>query len=115
MPVLRGHRKRQFVVAAIVVVCLGLFTLEWTNAPRVQASPSVTRQLPALRGELFLGRTFEGLPLRRVRPFLYSDCAPGKRRTIPVRCRWVKVEHGRVTGRDPKQVARATRKLRPVG
>jgi hypothetical protein len=67
-----------------------------------------------VRGELYLGQTFEGLALRTVQPFLYSDCEPGKRRTVPVRCTWVKVVDGRVTGADPKQVRRAKEALRRV-
>ena len=92
-----------------------LFYFQWSQAPRVEASPAVTRQLPATRGELYLGKTFEGLALRRVHPFLYSDCDPGKRKTMPVRCDWVKVDAGRVSGADPKQVKRARSALRPVG
>ena len=115
MGALRGHRKRQLVTAAIAVAAVGLFVLQWSQAPRVQASAAVTRQLPSTRGELYLGKTFEGLPLRRVRPFLYSDCEPGKRKTMPVRCDWVKVDGGRVSGADPKQVERARAELRRVG
>ena len=113
MTVLRGH-KRQLVTAAIVVATLAVFALQWAHAPRVQASPAATRRLPQARGELYLGKTFEGLPLRKVRPFVYSDCEPGKRKTAPVRCNWVKVEDGRVTGDDPKQVRRAQAALRQV-
>ncbi len=80
----------------------------------MQASAAVTRRLPEARGELYLGKTFEGLALRTVRPFFYSDCEPGKRKTVPVRCTWVKVERGRVTGGDAKQVRRAKAALRPV-
>jgi hypothetical protein len=91
-----------------------LFALQWHGAPRVSASPEVTRQLPAARGELYLGETFEGLPLRTVRPFLYSDCEPGKPKRAPVPCDWVKVSSGRITGGDEDQVARARDELRPV-
>ena len=115
MAVLRGHRKRQLVTAAIAAASIALFVLQWARAPRVEASPSATRQLPTARGELYLGETFEGLALRRVHPFLYSTCEPGKRKTMPVRCEWVRVEGGRVSGDDPKQVARARAKLHPVG
>ena len=112
--VLRGHRKRQLVTAAVVAASISLFVLQWSQAPRVEASPAVTRQLPAARGELYLGETFEGLALRRVRPFLYSDCEPGKRKTSPMPCTWVKVADGRVTGADAEQVDRARAALRPV-
>src|SRR4051794_28431565 len=84
--ILRGRRKRQVVTGAVVVACLVLFTLEWSRAPRVDASESVKRRLPAARGELYLGETFEGLPLRTVDPFLYSDCEPGKKKTAPLPC-----------------------------
>jgi hypothetical protein len=102
------------VTTAIVAACLALFALQWSRAPRVAASAHVTRQLPAARGELYLGETFEGLPLRTVHPFLYSDCEPGKPKQAPVPCEWVKVSSGRVTGGDADQVARAKRALRPV-
>jgi hypothetical protein len=115
MPFLRGHRKRQVATALVVAACAGLFTLQWHQAPRVETSPAVIRQLPSARGELYLGKTFEGLPLRTVDPFLYSDCEPGKKKQTPVPCEWVKVTDGRVTGANPKQVARARRELRPVG
>jgi len=111
--VLRGHRKRQLVTAAVVAASISLFVLQWSQAPRVEASPAVTRQLPAARGELYLGETFEGLPLRTVDPFLYSDCAPG--RPHPVACRSVVVRAGRVSGSDPEQVERARARLRRVG
>jgi hypothetical protein len=111
MPFLRGHRKRQVVTALVVVACAGLFTLQWHQAPRVETSPAVIRELRSARGELYLGRTFEGLPLRTVDPFLYSDCEPGKKKTAPIPCEWVKVEDGHVTGSDPKQVARARKHL----
>jgi len=112
--VLRGRRKRQVVTAAVAAGALSLFVLQWSQAPRVEASPAVTRQLPAARGELYLGETFEGLPLRRVRPFLYSDCEPGKRKTSPTPCKWVKVAGGHVTGAAAEQVDRARDALRPV-
>jgi len=99
-------------VAAIVAVCLGLFASEWARAPRVHADSAVLQQLAHVRGELYLGTRFEGLPLRTVQPFLYSDCAPGKAHVVA--CTWVKVDHGLVTGSDPKQVARAEGKLRVV-
>jgi hypothetical protein len=113
--VLRGHRKRKVVTAAVVAAALALFALQWSQAPRVEAGPGVTRQLGAVRGELYLGKTFEGLPLRTVDPFLYSDCEPGKPKRAPIACVWVKVDNGRITGSSPEQVARAKRKLRPVG
>jgi hypothetical protein len=112
--VLAGRRKRQIVTAGAVVVCVALFVLEWSQAPRVEASPHVVRALDSVRGELFLGETFEGLPLRTVSPFLYSDCIPGKPKVAPVPCAWVKVEAGRVTGGDPRQVDRARKRLRRV-
>jgi hypothetical protein len=108
------QRKRRLVVAAVVASCFGLFVVQWTQAPRVEASRAVTRQLASVRGELYLGKTFEGLPLRTVRPFFYSDCEPGKPKTAPMPCRWLKVDGHRVTGGDAKQVARARAKLRPV-
>ena len=115
MAALRGHRKRQLVTAAIAVAAIGLFFLQWSRAPRVEANAAAARQLPAARGELYLGDTFEGLALRRVDPFVYSTCEPGKRKTMPVACEWVRVDGGRVSGDDPKQVARARARLRPVG
>jgi hypothetical protein len=114
MPILRGHRKRQVVTALIVAASVGIFFLQWSQAPRVETSPAVLRRLPSARGELYLGKTFEGLPLRTVDPFLYSDCEPGKKKRTPVPCEWVRVDDGRVTGGDPKQVARARHHLRPV-
>jgi hypothetical protein len=112
--VLRGHRKRQVVTAFVALAAVFLFVLQWSQAPRVTASKSVTSLLPSVRGQLYLGETFEGLPLRTVAPFLYSDCEPGKAKHSPLPCQWVRVEQGRVAGHDPKQVARAKRKLRPV-
>jgi hypothetical protein len=111
MPFLRGRRKRQVVTALVVAASFGLFTLQWHQAPRVESSPTVIRQLPSARGELYLGKTFEGLPLRTVDPFLYSDCEPGKKKTAPVPCKWVRVENGHVTGANPKQVERARKHL----
>jgi hypothetical protein len=102
------------VAAFVTAAAVFLFFLQWSQAPRVTASAAVTSQLPSARGELYLGETFEGLPLRTVTPFLYSDCEPGKRKVTPVPCKWVKVEGGRVTGSDPKKVERARGKLRPV-
>ena len=102
------------MTAAIVAACLALFTWEWAAAPRVAASAHVQRELRDARGALYLGKTFEGLPLRTVRPFLYSDCVPGHPKRAPMPCTWVKVANGRVTGTDPKQVARARRALRRV-
>jgi len=104
--------KRRIVTALVVVASAGLFFWQWSAAPRVQASASVTRQLPAVRGELYLGDTFEGLPLRAVRPFLYSDCIPGKAHELP--CAVVRVAAGRLSGSDPKQLERARDELRPV-
>jgi hypothetical protein len=72
----------------------------------------VVKQLQGVRGSLYLGHAFEGLPLRTVRPFLYSDCLPGKPHVLP--CTWVRVNRGRVTGVSPAQVSRAVRKLRRV-
>jgi len=109
-----GRHKRRLVTAATVVVCAVLFAAEWAGAPRVAASPEVRRALGGVRGELYLGETFEGLPLRSVHPFLYSDCIPGKPKVAPVPCTWVKVVDGHVSGGDRKQVARARKKLRRV-
>jgi hypothetical protein len=80
----------------------------------VEASPAVKRLLVHARGEPYLGDRFEGLPLRTVQPFLYSDCEPGKPKKAPMPCRWLKVDRGRVTGGNAKQVSRARAKLRPV-
>jgi hypothetical protein len=104
--------KRRWTTLAVVVACASIFSWEWAAAPRVHASAAVVKQLTAVHGELYLGRSFEGLPLRTVRPFLYSDCLPGKPHIIP--CTWVRVDRGRVTGRDPAQVERAITKLRRV-
>jgi hypothetical protein len=105
--------RRRWTTLAVIVACALLFTWEWAAAPRVHASPDVLRQLRTVHGDLYLGRSFEGLPLRAVRPFLYSDCLPGKPHVIP--CTWVRVDHRRVTGSDPAQVQRAVTKLRRVG
>jgi hypothetical protein len=104
--------KRQLVTAVVVVGAVGLFVWEWTAAPRVEASPQVRQRLTRERGRLFLGQTFEGLPLRTVRPFVYSDCIPGRPHVTP--CTVVRVQNGRITGSDPKQVARARARLRRV-
>lgn len=104
--------SRRVVTAAIVVAAAGLFAWEWAAAPRVHADARVQKELSAVRGERYLGTRFEGLPLREVRPFLYSDCLPGKPHVVA--CRWVRVDHGRVSGSDPAQVIRARGKLRPV-
>ena len=113
MSLLRGHRKRLLVTAAVVVVVLLAFTWEWTLAPRVKIDPVVAAQLSTVpSNELFLGETFEGLALRQVAPFVYSDCLHPRPKLK--RCTWLRVENGRVTGSDGKQVARAMRKLRPV-
>jgi hypothetical protein len=114
--VLRGHRKRQVVTAAIVVACCTLFVVQWSQAPRVKVDPAVRSQLADVRGQLYLGETFEGLPLRKVDPFLYSDCRPGapKLAEAQLPCEWLRVADGRVTGGDSVQVERARSKLRPV-
>ncbi len=104
--------RRRWTTLAAVVACLSLFSWEWAAAPRVHASPDVVKQLQGVRGSLYLGHAFEGLPLRTVRPFLYSDCLPGKPHVLP--CTWVQVDRGRVTGVNRAQVARAVRKLRRV-
>jgi hypothetical protein len=104
--------KRRLVTAAVVVAAIALFTWEWTAAPRVHISASVERKLVLAHGRLYLGKTFEGLPLRTVDPFLYSDCVPGKPHVRP--CTSVRVDGGRVTGTDPAQVRRAKKRLRRV-
>jgi hypothetical protein len=104
--------KRRVVTVAVVAAALALFTWEWAAAPRVRTSDAVERELSSVRGRLYLGKTFEGLPLRRVDPFLYSDCLPGKPHARP--CRSVLVSRGRVTGTDPAQVSRARKHLRRV-
>jgi hypothetical protein len=108
------RRKHRVVAVVVAAACVTLFTLQWSRAPRVAADPGAVRDLPGVRGELYLGTTFEGLPLRRVGPFLYSDCDPGVPKRTPMRCSWIRVSGGVVTGDDPRQVARARRALRPV-
>ncbi len=105
--------KRRLVTLAVVAAVIALFTWEWAAAPRVQVSDAVEHQLGSARGKLYLGDTFEGLPLRTVDPFLYSDCLPGKPHVRP--CTSVRVADGRVTGTDAAQVRRAKRHLRRVG
>ena len=105
--------SRRVVTGAAVVAVVTLFTWEWAAAPRVAASEQVLAQLSSARGQLYLGSRFEGLPLRTVRPFLYSDCVPGKPHVVA--CHWLRVQGGRVTGSDPRQVARARSSLRRVG
>jgi hypothetical protein len=104
--------KRRVVIVGVLVAVVGLFVWEWAAAPRVRANPALKRDLAQVKGQQYLGLRFEGLPLRTVEPFLYSDCIPGKPHVIA--CQWVKVERGRVTGSEPEQVRRATKKLRPV-
>jgi hypothetical protein len=105
--------RRRLITLGVVVACAAIFSWEWAAAPRVHASPVVVGQLPAARGQLYLGSRFEGLPLRTVSPFLYSDCLPGKPHVLP--CTWVRVTRGRVSGSNHAQVRRAVRKLRRVG
>jgi hypothetical protein len=104
--------SRRVVTAGVIVAVIALFTWEWAAAPRVKANPALEKKLAQARGAQYLGLRFEGLPLRTVQPFLYSDCIPGKPHVV--KCQWVKVAGGRVTGSDPRQVRRATTKLRPV-
>jgi hypothetical protein len=104
--------KRRVVTAGVVVAAIALFTWEWEAAPRVHVSNAVEQELVTARGQLYLGETFEGLPLRRVDPFLYSDCLPGRPHLRP--CRSVRVAEGRVTGSDSAQVSRARKRLRRV-
>jgi hypothetical protein len=104
--------KRRVVTAAVIAVAIALFTWEWAAAPRVQVSESVERQLGSVHGQLYLGKTFEGLPLRGVHPFLYSDCLPGRPHLRP--CRSLRVADGHVSGTDRAQVRRARKRLRPV-
>jgi hypothetical protein len=113
--VIATRRKHRVVVLAVAAACIGLFSLQWWRAPRVAADPGAVHDLPAVRGKLYLGTTFEGLPLRRVAPFVYSDCDPGARKRTPMKCSWLRVSAGVVTGDDPHQVTRARRALRPVG
>jgi hypothetical protein len=105
--------KRRWVTVAVVAAGASLFGWEWAAAPRVHTDAGVARELQTVVGRPYLGSSFEGLPLRTVRPFLYSDCLPGRPHVVP--CAWVRVEHGRVTGSDSVQVGRAVRGLRPVG
>ena len=104
--------KRRVVTAAVVVAAIALFAWEWAAAPRVHVSEAVERELVSVHGQLYLGKTFEGLPLRTVDPFLYSDCLPGKPHVLP--CTSVRVTGGRVTGTDADQVSRARKRLRRV-
>jgi hypothetical protein len=104
--------KRRVVTAAVVVAAIALFTWEWAAAPRVEVSKAVERELVSVRGQLYLGKTFEGLPLRTVDPFLYSDCVPGKPHVLP--CTSLRVAGGQVTGTDTDQVNRARKHLRRV-
>jgi hypothetical protein len=105
--------RRRWVTAAVVAACALLFAWEWAAAPRVHADPALVPELRAAHGARYLGTVFEGLPLRTVRPFLYSDCLPGRPHVLP--CTWVRVDRGRVTGSDGAQVRRALSELRPVG
>jgi hypothetical protein len=115
VPILRGHRNRQVVTALVVAAALGLFYLQWHQAPRVEIEPAVDAKLQRARpGALYLGETFEGLPLRTVDPFLYSDCKPGIPKRAPQPCHWVRVAGGRITGSNDAQVRRARGELRPV-
>ena len=84
--------KRRVVTVAVVAAAIALFAWEWAAAPRVQVSDAVEQQLGSARGKLYLGETFEGLPLRRVDPFLYSDCLPGRPHVRP--CTSVRVADG---------------------
>ncbi len=113
MTILRGHRKRQLVTIAVAALALGLFAWQWASAPRVKPEPAVAAELELMPGNpLYLGKAFEGLALRRVGPFYYSDCRPAAPRTA--KCHWVRVVGGRVSGSDAAQVARARKALRPL-
>jgi hypothetical protein len=113
---LRGSRKRRLVTVLLVGGALGLFYLQWHSAPRVEIDPAVAAALRQARPDaLYLGETFEGLPLRTVDPFLYSDCKPGVPKRSPEPCHWVRVASGRITGSNAGQVNRARGKLRRVG
>jgi hypothetical protein len=103
---------RKLVTAAVVAACLGLFYWEWAAAPRVRAGADVERRLRTVRGELYLGSTFEGLPLRTVRPFLYSDCIPHRPHYAP--CTWVVIRDGRVAASSRELARHARAKLRRV-
>jgi hypothetical protein len=114
--ILRGHRKRQLVSFLVAGAALTLFYLQWHSAPRVEIEPAVAVELRrASPDALYLGETFEGLPLRTVDPFLYSDCKPGVPKRSPEPCHWVRVTSGRITGSNEGQVSRARQKLRRVG
>ncbi len=83
MSLLRGHRKRLLVTALVVIGSLYLFYLQWYAAPRVEIDPAVAAQLRHARPEAqYLGEIFEGLALRTVDPFLYSDCKPGREKDV---------------------------------
>jgi hypothetical protein len=104
------------VTVLIAAGALTLFYLQWHAAPRVKIEPAVEAELRHARPDaLFLGETFEGLPLRTVDPFLYSDCKPGVPKRSPEPCHWIRVASGRVTGSNEGQVDRAQGKLRRVG
>ena len=114
MALFRGQRKRRIVTAGVVAVVLSLFAWQWAAAPRVHADPHVERKLATVPAhELYLGTSFEGLALRKVQPFVYSNC-----RTVRVlhslRCDWVRVDGADVSGSDAEQVERAREVLRPV-
>jgi hypothetical protein len=114
MALFRGQSKRRVVTAGIVAVSGAVFAWQWAAAPRVHADPHVERQLASVPPhELYLGTSFEGLALRRVQPFLYSNCRSGRARAS-LRCDWVRVDGARVSGSDQQQVRRARDKLRPV-
>jgi hypothetical protein len=116
VPILRGHRKRQLVTVLVTAAALTLFYLQWHAAPRVKIEPAVAAKLRHARPDaLYLGETFEGLPLRTVDPFLYSDCKPGVPKRAPEPCHWIRVAGGHVTGSNDGQVDRAREKLRRVG
>ena len=104
--------KRRVITIAVVVAACAIFTWEWTAAPRVHADAQVRSELAGVHGRQYLGPRFEGLPLRTVKPFLYSDCLPGKPHVVA--CHWLRVSDGQVSGSDPAQVTRARAKLRPV-
>jgi hypothetical protein len=103
---------RTLATAVVVATCLGLFVWEWEAAPRVHATDRVVRGLSGVRGRLYLGTTFHGLPLRSVRPFVYSDCVPHRPHLVP--CTWIVVRDGRVRASSPALAGAARRALRPV-
>jgi hypothetical protein len=110
---LRGHRKRALVTIGVVVGVLVVFAVQWAAAPRVKIDPVVAAQLDHVpQNALYLGETFEGLPLRSVEPFVYSDCLHPSPKLK--RCHWLRVDGDRVTGSDGKQVERARKELHPV-